>query len=250
MNTYNYLLSDFLQSDIPANYGTDYYVEDKNLITPLSSTWLNNVSSIYVLYKGVSALNLEYATSVKDVFIQDPDLVYYNAPATSMLYLCAVNINTDYLRITGGDMSFYAAVNCPNLKTINLEDIDSINQLLILYNPKLSSLEFSSNSAKSPFSVAFPEKGSVRIDLLYNNLTNDTYNMLYSKIIEGTRYIDQDGLEAVGTYPIGSTLTIYDYVTGNIDYYIPLLVDAGMNVNLNLVSLPPQVGSVVFASKI
>lgn len=243
MNTYNYLLSDFLVSDRPAVYGPDYYVDGKSLITPLSSTWLNTVSSISVINQSVSSLNLSYAPKLSVITIQEPDLIDYVPPVTKTSSLCAIFIKSTLLAISGGIMEYFVANLCPELRDISFNNIQEANVIIASYNPKLSGLFFPGDSL-------FNSQKRLQLMFMYNNLTNFSIDQLYNKIIQGTEFINASGLQDSRNYPNDSFVTVYDSNTGSDSSLVDLISSKNVQVNLIKVPEPPVSGSVVFATKI
>jgi len=236
VNTFNYLLSDFLTSNLSAAYGPDYFVVSKSLIVPLSSTWLLNVSSIQVLNKGVSALNLSNAPKLSSVTIQEPELISYQPPVTNTRFLCAAGFKGYSLTITGSNMDFYAVVNCPELRNINFGNIRSVRNIVVSNNPKLSGISLVDTSFA--FICA-----SQNYTFAYNNLTNESCDNIYESLWSGS-------LSGSAWYP-NTTVTIINPVTGTKQDLVNAMRQFTNYFTFNLErTSQPLVENITFATKV
>lgn len=240
MNTFNYLLSDFLNSNLPATYGPDYYVIGKQLMVPLSSTWMLNVTSIETVNKSLCSLNLSKTPKLSAISINDTNIVNFIPPVTNTNFLCAFNIKTYDVSLTGSDYRFVVFINSDELRSIDLRNVNRLQVLNVLNCPKLSAIEFNFYNKTFSSSVS-----NFSINLYNNNLTNNTIDNLYRALSGG--YIFNFGIPYTN-----ASVTICNPVTGTQALYDVVKNYPGLNFYLSICGLAPSGSNtdLLFATKL
>lgn len=235
MNTFNYLLSDFLGSDRSATYGPDYYVVGKQLMVPLSSTWMANVTAITTVNSSLCTLDLSRAPRLSAISINDTNLVNFVPPTTNTTFLCAFNLKSYNISLTGSQYNNITLINCPELRSLDLRFARNVNVLRVLNCQKLSSVELQLETFNAKVSNIF-------VDFFGNNLTNTAVNNVYGAFLSGYYFENKF---------YNSYLSICNPVTGTFSNYLTVSGLNGLNVNLSICSLTPGVNTdLLFATKI
>lgn len=216
MNTFNYLLSDFVTSNLSAAYGSDYYVDNKKLIVPLSSSWMANVTAIETSNNSLCSLNLTRTLKLSSIKINETNLVNFTVPTTNISVLCAENLKSYSLSLTSTNLEAVILVNCPQLRSLNVSNAKNVRLLNIVNNPNLSAVSLNPQSFNSLNS-------NTTIRFVGNNLTEESVNNVYGAVLSGYVGITFNG-----------TLTINNPVTGNVTGYASVSGLSGLNVDVSV----------------
>lgn len=238
MNTFNYLLSDFLTSNRNATYGPDYYVVGKQLMVPLSSTWMANVTSIETVNKSLCSLNLSKTPKLSAITINDENIVNFTPPATNTNFLCAFNVKTYDVSLTGSNYKYVVFINSNELRSLNLRRVSNLEVFNVLNCPKLSTIEFNAfNTFNSTVSNFY-------INLYNNNLTDSTINNLYLSLSGGYIF---SGVPFTNVF-----VSICNPVTGSSAIYNVIKEYPGLNISLQICGTPASGSNpdLLFAEKL
>lgn len=237
-NTFNYSLSDFVITNINGNLGTDFIIDGKNLVVPLSSNWLANITSIRTSVPGLCALDLSLAPRLSTVQIQDPNLVNFVPPQTSNLTLCAIDIQSPVFGVTANNVEMIS-FQAPQLRNLDLRSTTFLKRLIIVNTPSLSSLQL--NAA-----TFFSTVSNIQIVIMGSNLSNQSMDTIFWAISTG--YSNNNG----GTRYTNASVTVSNPVTGTGDVYNALVNQIGLSslgVTFNIVQTGLFNG-MVFATKL
>lgn len=217
MNTFNYLLSDFVTSNLSAAYGSDYYVDNKKLIVPLSSTWMANVTSIETVNNSLCSLNLTRTLKLSSITINENNLVNFYLPNTNISTLCAFNLKSYSISLTSTNTENVILINCPQLRSLNVSNAKNIRVLYVLNNPNLSAVYLNPQAFNSNSSNTY-------ITFVGNSLTEESVDHIYGAVLSGY----------VGMSFNNGALTISNPVTGTNTWYSSVSGLSGLNVNVSV----------------
>lgn len=222
-NTYNLFLSDFLTPNIQAVYDQDYYVDGKTLKFQLSSDFFRRITSVKSENKGLCALDLFNLPNLTAISIREPNLVQFSS-STNLAYISAEDIGVSNLVLSGGSFDLFAIFFSPNLKSINLEKVNSLgDSVLLFYNYQLSSITWGNSLKYVPSYMV----------LNNNYLNNETINTLYSSICSVSGNSNLASISIFLTNPFSGTETGYIALTS--------LQNAGANINVTVVPPTPSI---------
>lgn len=236
MNTFNYLLSDFVISNLPAIYGPDYHVAGKQLMVPLSSTWMLNITSIETVNKSLCSLDLSRTQKLSAIRVNDSNLINFIPPSTNTTFLCAFFAKNTYFALTGDAYQNIVIINWPELRRLNLEKVTNLQTLRVLNCPMLSAIDLQLSTFNDTVS-------NIYVDLFNNNLTNENVDLIYNAFLSGYYFSNNNYTNAY--------LSICNPVTGTITTYGGVSGLNGLNISRSICGTAPQVNvNLLFASKI
>ena len=143
-NTYNYALSDFFDYvSLSAIEGVDYFIDEKTLFVNNSSFWYHAVNNVVTDTKALCSLNLSNFENISSIQTFDPSLSTLSLPySTKVNRISAGNLNVTSLSITGLNFDYLMLFACPQLSSINLQNTNNIQTLVLAYNGALSDIIF------------------------------------------------------------------------------------------------------------
>ena len=220
-NPFNYTLTDFFDTNIPAVYGQDYYVDYKSLRFQLSSTYYQQLTALTSNNKGLCALDLENLPNLSSVSIREPNLIQFNS-STRLTYISAENINVPNLVLSGGRLTYFGIFFSPALESIDLTGIESVGNFVTLFNNyQLSEINWGNSLNIVPTFISLSD----------NNLSNETIDTLYTSICAVSGNTSLAGKFISISNPNSGTETGYQALTA--------LQDEGATINVTVISPTP-----------
>jgi len=220
-NPFNYTLSDFFDTNIPAVYDQDYYVDYKSLRFQLSSTYYQQLTALTCNNKGLCALDLGNLPNLSSVSIREPSLVQFQS-STNLTYISAENVSVPNLVLSGGTFTYFGIFYSPALQSIDLTNVKSIgNFVMVINNYQLSEINWGNSLNTVP---TFLILGS-------NNLSNETVDTLFSSICAVSGNTDLTGKTITVSNPNSGTNTGYEALTA--------LQDEGASISVSVISPTP-----------
>ncbi len=232
-------MSDFLVSNLPATYGPDYYVTGKQLMVPLSSTWMLNVTSLQTTNKSLCTLDLSKTVKLSAIRIDDSNLVNFKPPVANTNFLSAFNLKTYSVELTGSSYQVITLYNCNELRDLNLARVNNLALLNVVNCAKLSSIQFDPAGRTFNSSVS-----NIYINLYNTNLNSTSISSFYASLSAGYYLGNQP---YVNTY-----VTLCNPITGDSALYGIVSNLPGMNISVSICSIPVSGSStdLLFATKL
>ena len=226
-NTFNLRLSNFVDSNHPATEGVDFFISQKTLIIPLSSSWLRNVSEVAAVNKGLTYLDPSQATQLRSLVVSESSVNLVYSGGSKIETISARGITSPILSISGNNLKNLAIVNSPAVRNLDLTRIPALTSFVIANNASLSTVNFGLSTVNV--------QTTRTINIANNNLSQTTANTFFA-------YISTTALAL--SAGIGGTFNFYDTNVTPLTTVVNFLSAIGNYQSTNIIA--PIFGQYIF----